>query len=89
MIDLTASEQYDRLADILIEQSTKEQLAESARLLALNVAYYQIKHGKITMEEMLATLDETESGGQSTLSVQGMENFLDVLGDISEFGGKA
>lgn len=88
MTDLATFEQYDKLVDILIEQSTKEQLAESARLLALSVAHYQIKHGEITIEEILAMPDAVESTGQSRLFVQGIENFLDVLGNISEYGGK-
>lgn len=36
MPDLSAFEQYYKLADLLIGQATKAQLAECARLLALN-----------------------------------------------------
>ncbi len=39
MADLATFEQYYKLTDLLIAQSTKEQLAESLRLLALNVAH--------------------------------------------------
>lgn len=37
MADLSTFEQYYKLADMLIEMATKEQVAESARLLALNL----------------------------------------------------
>lgn len=40
MADLSTCEHYYKLADSLIEQSTKEQLAECSRVLALNVAHY-------------------------------------------------
>ena len=41
MADLATFEQYYQLTDTLIEQSTKEQLAESVRLLALNIAHHE------------------------------------------------
>ncbi len=44
----------------LIEQSTQEQLAEAARLLALNVAHYQMKYGEIALDDTLARVDSIE-----------------------------
>jgi hypothetical protein len=49
MPDLSNFEQYYKMADQLIEQATKEQLAECARLLALNLAHHQSKHGEIPL----------------------------------------
>lgn len=60
MTDLAAFKQYYKLADFLIEEATKEQLAECARLLALNVAHYQGKCGEIPLDETLAALGATE-----------------------------
>lgn len=40
MSDLSKFQQYYNLADQLIEKSSKEDIAETARLLALNVAHY-------------------------------------------------
>jgi len=40
MADLSSFKQYYRLADVLIEPASKEQLAECTRLLALNLAHY-------------------------------------------------
>lgn len=83
MVDLATFEQYYKLSDMLIEQSTKEQLAESARLLALNVAHYQIKHGEIPLDETLAMVSAAEPNEeQLKLLIRGMENLVGVLGNI-------
>jgi len=42
MTDPTKFQQYLQLVDRLVEIADKEQLAECARLLALNVAHYEI-----------------------------------------------
>jgi hypothetical protein len=57
MADLSDFQQYYKLADFLIEESSEEQLAECARLLALNLAHYQAKFGEISLDESLSTLD--------------------------------
>ena len=47
-----------QLANRLIDDATKEQLAEVARLLALNTAHDQLKFGELTLEtyeEMMAS----------------------------------
>ena len=41
---------YARLADALIERATKDQLADVARLLALNIGYYQQRYGDVPQE---------------------------------------
>jgi hypothetical protein len=79
MADLATFEQYYQLTDTLIEQSTKEQLAESVRLLALNIAHHEIRHGEIA-DETLSLMDAVEpSPDQSKLLVRGMENLVGVL----------
>ncbi len=53
---------YKRLDEIIAE-STKADLAECARLLALNVAHYKAKYGELPLEEhqtMLETKDIDE-----------------------------
>lgn len=39
MSDLSTFDQYNKLADLLIEKVSKEDIAECARLLAMNVAH--------------------------------------------------
>ncbi len=47
---------YKRL-DEIIADSTKADLAECARLLALNVAHYKAKYGELPLEEHQAMLE--------------------------------
>jgi hypothetical protein len=39
-----------KVSDDLIEQSSKDLLAETARVLALMAAHYQAKHGEMPVE---------------------------------------
>jgi hypothetical protein len=83
MADLSDFQQYYKLADILIEKASKEQLAECARLLALNLAHYQGRFGEIPLEDTLAILDATEPNDeQAVLLRDGMEVLVGVLGGI-------
>ena len=54
---------YARLAAQMIAAATKEQVAEVARLLALNTGWYRERYGDVPQEELLRmmrgeTLDE-------------------------------
>jgi hypothetical protein len=83
MVDLSDYQQYYRLADALIENASKEQLAECARLLALNLAHYQGKYGEMPLDDTLAILDATEPNDeQAALLRDGMEILVGVLGGV-------
>lgn len=83
MADLTEFDQYYKLADMLIDQADKEQVAECARLLALNLAHYQDKYGEIPLDETLAVLDAEEPNQeQARLLAAGMQNLVGVLGSV-------
>ncbi len=83
MADLSDFQQYYKLADILIEQASKEQLAECTRLLALNLAHYQGKFGEIPLEDTLSILDATEPNDeQEVLLRDGMEILVGLLGGV-------
>ena len=83
MADLSDLQQYYRLADILIEQASKEQLAECARLLALNLAHYQGKFGEMPLEDTLSILDATEPNDEQVVLLRdGMENLVGLLGGV-------
>lgn len=83
MADLSSFQQYYKLADVLIEQASKEQLAECARLLALNLAHYQGLYGEVPLDEVLAALDASEpNDDQANLLAGGMENLVGVLGNV-------
>jgi hypothetical protein len=80
MTDLSTFERYYKLADDLIERSTKEQLAECTRLLALNLAHHQALYGEIPQDQMLAILEGAEpSEAQLKLLIDGMKNLIGVL----------
>lgn len=83
MTDLDTFDHYYKLADMLIEQASKEQLAECARLLALNLAHHQAKHGEIPLDETLALIDSSDpSDEQLQLLSYGMQNLVEVLGNV-------
>lgn len=83
MADLSDFQQYNKLADILIEQASKEQLAECARLLALNLAHYQGRFGEMPLDDTLAVIDATEPNDeQAVLLRDGMEVLVGVLGGV-------
>jgi len=83
MADLSTFERYYKLADMLIEKATKEQLAECARLLALNLAHHQARHGEIPLDETLALLDISEPNeAQAELLTNGMDTLVGVLGNV-------
>ena len=83
MAYLSDLQQYYRLADILIEQASKEQLAECAKLLALNLAHYQGKFGEMPLEDTLSILDATEPNDEQVVLLRdGMENLVGLLGGV-------
>ena len=83
MSDLSTLGQYNKLADLLIEKVSKEDLAECARLLAMNVAHYQSKYGELPLEEKLAMIGMTKPNEeQIQLMNDGMEIFVGVLGNV-------
>jgi hypothetical protein len=83
MSDLSTLGQYNKLADLLIEKVSKEDLAECARLLAMNVAHYQSKYGELPLDEKLALIGMTKPNEeQIQLLIDGMEIFVGVLGNV-------
>lgn len=83
MSDLSTLGQYYKLADQLIEKSSKEEIAEAARLLALNVAHYQSKYGELPLNETLAMIGMTKPNEEQVqLMTEGMEILVGVLGNV-------
>ena len=87
MADMTLFRQYIDLADQMIANSTKDDIAETARLLAMNLAHYQSKFGDMPLEETLAVLNaDRPNESQLHLLVSGMENLVGVLSMVREGG---
>ena len=83
MPDLTTLKQYYKLADLLIEKVSKEDLAECAQLLAMNIAHYKSKYGELPLDEKLALIGMHKANEeQIQLMCDGMDIFVGVLGNV-------
>ncbi|MFZ2540913.1 MAG: hypothetical protein WAW75_03955 [Gallionella sp.] len=83
MADLSTFGQYNKLAELLIEKVSKEDITECARLLAMNVAHYQSKYGELPLDETLAMIGMTKPNEeQLQLMTDGMEILVGVLGNV-------
>lgn len=83
MADLSSFQQYYKLANVLIGQASKEQVAECARLLALNLAHYQGLYGEVPLNETLAIVGASEpNDDQAKLLTEGLEILVGVLGNV-------
>ena len=74
---------YAHAADELMVKATKDQLADVARLLALNIGWYHERYGDVPQEELLAMVradDLTEDGKR--LLLHGMENLVSALAEV-------
>ena len=74
---------YSQLADHLIDRATKEQIADVARLLALNIGYYHEKYGDVPQEELLRLVrGETLDERTQQLLLHGMQNLVSALTEV-------
>jgi len=74
---------YFDLADRLIAGAGKEDVAEAARLLALNVAHYQLKYGALPLENFADMLRaQTINPETAELLMTGMQQLVGVLGIV-------
>ncbi len=81
--DLTTFQQYYALADRLIAQSSKEAVAECARLLALNLAHYEMRYGALPLDDTLTALSADEpNDDQAEMLTRGMQNLVGLLGNV-------
>ena len=82
--DLDRFESLYRLADRMISDASKNELAEAARILALNLAQYQAKFGELPSEEYMALSSaETLSPETAKTLGDGMEILVGVLGTLA------
>lgn len=75
------------LADKLIGQLSKDQLAEATRLLALHVAQYAQRYGDMPSKNLLELLGSADlTGEQTELLHNGMEILVSYLGTVRQMG---
>ena len=83
MTDMYRFNQYLSLADQLANAATKEDLAECARSLAINIAHYELVYGALPLDETLEMARAEEPNqAQIDLMTKGMETMVGVLGGI-------
>lgn len=72
------------LVDKLVQIADKDDLAECARLLAMNVAHYEMKYGEMPLQDRLVMtyVAEELNDQQNELVTRGMETLVGVLGSI-------
>jgi hypothetical protein len=89
MSDLQRLQQYMTLVDSLVEVAEKEDIAECARLLAMNVAHYKKRYGELPLEDQLSmSIADEINDQQAELVIDGMETLVDMLGTVIEDGEK-
>ena len=70
---------YLGVSDTLIEQATKVEIAEVARILALHVAHYRQRYGDVSVEELLEMLcTDTLSDEQAKVLAHGFRVLVEV-----------
>ena len=71
---------YLKVSDRLIEQASKEDIAEVARVLALHLAHYQTKYDAIPVQESLKLmLTETIDDSQAGALADGFAVLIEVI----------
>lgn len=83
MSDLSRLEQYMQLVDRLVQLADKEDLAECARLMAMNIAHYEMIYGELPLQDRLAmTYANDLNDQQNELVTKGMETMAGILGSV-------
>ena len=84
MAELDDFAAYNHLADSLIERTSKEQVADVARLLALNCGYYQTRYGDVPQDVLLRMVRAEHLDSETaTLLVAGMQNLISALAEVT------
>lgn len=74
-----------RLADRLIDDASKDKVSEALRILALEIAHYQMKYGVVPLDEAIAMLaTENLTSDQAGWVADSFENIAATLASIPE-----
>jgi hypothetical protein len=83
MAEITKLERYLALVNRLVEVADKEELAECARLLAVNIAHYEKIYGELPLQDRLAmTYANDLNDQQNELVTKGMQTMAGMLGSV-------
>lgn len=82
MADLQTFSEYLKVEAELMKLVTKEDVLEAARLLALNLAHYELKYGELPIEEVLAAISTDQPNDEQVeLLNKGMQNLVGMIGN--------
>ena len=83
MASMELFKQSLKLSDQLIHFASKEDIAECARLLAINISHYESVYGALPLDQNLKlAYTEVPNQAQIDLLNRGMETMIGVLGGI-------
>ena len=78
---------YVGVSDTLIEQATKEELAEVTRVLALHPGYYRTRYGDVPIEESIELLaTEKVTDDMARVLASGFGALVEVLKALGPSG---
>jgi hypothetical protein len=73
---------YVHLSDELIEDAAKEEVAEVARILAIQCGYYETKYGEMPEDLFLRTIKSGKIDAKTLpFLLKGMENLIGALAE--------
>jgi hypothetical protein len=78
---------YWQLSEDLIADATKEDLAETARILAMQAAHYARKYGELPIPDMTHLLANVEDEDSVGLLRDGTIALVGILGMVKGVGG--
>ncbi len=82
--DITEVATYPAASDALLEQATKEEIAEVARVLALRLAHYRQRYGDVSVEKSLEMLrTEKISDEMAKVLADGFGVLVEVLKSLA------
>ena len=79
-----------KLSDELIDHASRDELADLARVLALNIAQFRAQFGEIPVSDSLALLLETKTldDAQATALADGFEVLITVIKALATPAGE-
>ncbi|HEY0562977.1 MAG TPA: hypothetical protein VGD04_06595 [Methylophilus sp.] len=82
MADLQTFRDYLKLEAELMEVASKEDVLEAARLIAMNLAHYELTYGVLPLDEVLLSLATDQPNDKQVEMLNlGMQNLIGVLGN--------
>ena len=81
--------EYLKTSDTLLEHASKEEIADTARVLAFHLGHYRTRYGDIPTAESLHLLTtETITDEMSVMLASGLEALIEVLKAIGASEGQ-